>query len=313
MKKILVLGGTGFVGRHLCQALTRVPYSVTVPTRDLSRAPALRALAGLELVPADVHDEAALARLLAGHDAAVNLVAILHGSAFEFERVHVGLVKKIVGACVTAEVQRLVHVSALGAAQDAPSMYQRSKAAAEAVIQASALDWSVLRPSVIFGEGDRFLTLFARLQAVLPVMPLAGADTVFQPVWVGDVVEAIVQCLQRGDTAKRVYEACGPERFSLRQLVQMAGRWSGHARPVVGLPTSMARLQALLMELAPGPTLMSRDNLDSMKVDNVASGSLPGLRGAGNHAFCLECYRSAVSRETAPGGDAGLRLIPSRA
>ena len=139
----------------------------------------------------------------------------------------------------------------------------------------------MLRPSVIFGEGDQFLTLFARLQAVLPVMPLAGADTLFQPVWVGDVVEAMVQCLQRDDTAGLLYEACGPERFTLRQLVQMAGRWSGHARPVIGLPSPMARLQALMMEMMPGPTLMSRDNLESMKVDNVASGNLPGLDALG--------------------------------
>ncbi len=281
MKKILVLGGTGFVGRHLCQALTRLQYSVTVPTRDPSRVPAPSSRAGLALVSADVHDERALARLLPGHDAVVNLVAILHGSAFEFERAHVALVKKIVRACTEAGVTRLVHVSALGAGQDAPSIYQRSKAAGEAVIEASPLDWTVLRPSVIFGEGDQFLTLFARLQAALPVMPLAGADTLFQPVWVGDVVEAIVQCLQRGDTGKRVYEACGPERFSLRQLVQLAGRWSGHARPVIGLPSALARLQALLMEMMPGPTLMSRDNLDSMKVNNVASGKLPGLDALG--------------------------------
>ena len=300
MKKILLLGGTGFVGRHLCQALARLQYRVTVPTRNPSRAPALRLLPGLELVPVDVHDEAALARLLPGHDAVVNLVAILHGSAFDFERVHVALVKKIAGACVTAAVPRLVHISALGAGKDAPSMYQRSKAAGEAVIEASPLDWTVLRPSVIFGEGDQFLTLFARLQAVLPVMPLAGADTLFQPVWVGDVVEAIAQCLQRDDTGKRVYEACGPERFSLRQLVQMAGRWSGHVRPVIGLPSPVARLQALLMEMAPGPTLMSRDNLDSMKVDNVASGSLPGLDALGITPHALSAIAPAYLGTAAP-------------
>ncbi|MEO8653788.1 MAG: complex I NDUFA9 subunit family protein [Ramlibacter sp.] len=281
MKKVLVLGGTGFVGRHLCQALTRLQYGVTVPTRDPSRAQPMRSMPGLELVPADIHDEAALARLVQGHDAVVNLVAILHGSAFEFERVHVALVKKIVHVCSEAGVPRLLHVSALGAGKDAPSMYQRSKAAGEAVLQGSRLRWTVLRPSVIFGEGDQFLTLFARLQAVLPVMPLAGADTLFQPVWVGDVVEAMVQCLQRDDTAGLLYEACGPERFTLRQLVQMAGRWSGHARPVIGLPSPVARLQALMMEMMPGPTLMSRDNLESMKVNNVASGNLPGLDALG--------------------------------
>lgn len=281
MKKILVLGGTGFVGRHLCKELGRLQYRVSVPTRDVSKAHDLQSLPFLDLGQADVHDEAALARLVPGHDAVVNLVAILHGSSFEFQRVHVELVKKIARACTDAGVRRLVHVSALGAGRDAPSMYQRTKAAGEAILQESGLDWTVLRPSVMFGEGDKFLTLFARLQGLLPIVPLAGADTLFQPVWVGDVVSAIVQCLQRDDTTRRTYEVCGPERFSLRQLVKLAGRLSGHPRPVVKLPTVLARLQAFLMELAPGQPLMSRDNLDSMKVNNVASGKLPGLDALG--------------------------------
>jgi uncharacterized protein YbjT (DUF2867 family) len=281
MKKILVFGGTGFVGHHLCKELVRLQHRVTVPTRDVSKAKDVQSLSSVELVQADVHDPATLARLVPGHDAVVNLIAILHGNSLEFERTHVELVKKIVRACQDSGVTRLVHVSALGAAMDAPSMYQRSKAKGEEVLQASSLDWTVLRPSVMFGEGDRFLTLFARLQAVFPIMPLAGANTQFQPVWVGDVVSAIVQCLQRDDTARRTYEIFGPDRFTLRQLVKLAGSVSGHARPVIGLPTPLAQLQAFMMELAPGPTLMSRDNLDSMKVDNVASGRLPGLDALG--------------------------------
>jgi uncharacterized protein YbjT (DUF2867 family) len=279
MKRILVLGGTGFVGRHLCKELARLQYRVTVPTR--SKVQTVQSLPSLDLVQADVHDPAALARLVRGHDAVVNLVAILHGTSFEFQRTHVDLVKKIVQACLDSGVTRLVHVSALGAASDAPSMYQRTKAAGEAVLEASTLHWTVLRPSVMFGEGDRFLNLFARLQKLVPIMPLAGADTLFQPVWVGDVVNAIVQCLQRDESARRIYEACGPERFTLRQLVKLAGSMSGHPRPVVGLPPVLARLQAFLMELAPGQPLMSRDNLDSMKVNNVASGELPGLDALG--------------------------------
>jgi uncharacterized protein YbjT (DUF2867 family) len=281
MKKILVLGGTGFVGRHLCKELARLEYRITVPTRNISKAQSVRSVPSLDLVQADVHDEPTVARLAAGHDAAVNLVAILHGNSFEFERVHAELVRKITRACAQAGLLRIVHVSALGAGPDAPSMYQRSKAAGEAVLQASGLDSTVLRPSVMFGEGDKFLTMFARLQAIFPIMPLAGADTLFQPVWVGDVVSGIVQCLQRDDTVKRAYEACGPEIFSLRQLVELAGSLSGHPRLVVGLPPPLARLQALVMELAPGPRLMSRDNLDSMKVNNVATGKLPGLQALG--------------------------------
>ena len=300
MKRILVLGGTGFVGGHLCKELARLQYRVTVPTR--SKAQAVQSQPLVDLVQADIHDKAALARLIPGHDAVVNLVAILHGDLFRFEYVHVELVKKIARACQDSGVLRLVHVSALGAATDAPSMYQRSKAAGEAVLQGSQLDWTVLRPSVIFGEGDQFLALFARLQKALPVMPLAGADTLFQPVWVGDVVAAIVQCLQRDDTAKRTYEVCGPERFTLRQLVKMAGSLSGHARPVIGLPPPIARLQALFMELAPGPTLMSRDNLDSMKVSNVASGKLPGLDALGIAPHALDAIAPTYlgARQSSP-------------
>ena len=279
MKKILVLGGTGFVGRHLCRELARLQYRVTVPTR--TRVETVQSAPFVELVQADVHDRSVLARLVPGHDAVVNLVGILHGDSFEFERTHVELVNKIARACLDSGVRRLVHVSALGAAKDGPSMYQRSKAAGEAVLQSSGLEWTVLRPSVMFGEGDQFLTLFARLQETLPIMPLAGADTLFQPVWVGDVVDAIVRCLHSDDTRQRTYEICGPERFTLRQLVKLAGSWSGHSRPVVKVPAVLGRLQAFLMELAPGKPLMSRDNLDSMKVSNVASGKLPGLEALG--------------------------------
>ncbi len=281
MKKILVLGGSGFVGHHLCKELARLQYRVTVPTRAVSGPRELQSLPSLDFVQADVHDPAALARVVPGHDAVINLVAILHGNSVEFERIHVELVKKVVQVCQDSGVRRLVHVSALGADKDAPSMYQRSKARGEEVLHASQLDWTVLRPSVIFGEGDRFLTLFAQLQRVFPIMPLAGADTLFQPVWVGDVVSAIVQCLQRDDTAKSTFEICGPDRFTLRQLVELAGSVSGHSRPVVGLPTVLAQLQAFVMELAPGQPLMSRDNLDSMKVNNVASGKLPGVDALG--------------------------------
>jgi NADH dehydrogenase len=300
MKRILVLGGTGFVGRHLCKELARLQYRVTVPTR--SKAQAVQSQPSVDLVQADIHDKAALARLIPGHDAVVNLVAILHGDLFRFEYVHVELVKKIARACLDSGVPRLVHVSALGAATDAPSMYQRSKAAGEAVLQGSQLDWTVLRPSVIFGEGDQFLALFARLQKALPIMPLAGADTLFQPVWVGDVVAAVLQCLQRHDTVRRTFEVCGPERFTLRQLVKMAGSLSGHARPVIGLPEPIARLQALFMELAPGPTLMSRDNLDSMKVSNVASGKLPGLDALGIAPHALDAIAPTYlgSRQSSP-------------
>jgi NADH dehydrogenase len=164
-------------------------------------------------------------------------------------------------------------------------MYQRSKARGElALLSAAAkapLGLTLLRPSVIFGKDDQFINLFAKLQKVFPVMPLAGAHTRFQPVWVHDVAQAIVHCVNTSSTEGQVFELCGPDILTLTELVQLAGRWVGKERPVISLPYAIGWLQALLMEFAPGPTLMSRDNLDSMKVNNIATPHALGLRALG--------------------------------
>ena len=178
-------------------------------------------------------------------------------------------------------VRRLVHVSALGADPAGPSHYLRSKGRGEAALREAGLDLTLLRPSVIFGANDRFLNLFAQLQALFPVLPLAGADARFQPVWVDDVAAAIAACLERPDTIGQVYECAGPEVKTLAELVRLAGEASGHPRPILPLPGPLATLQALAMEFAPGETLMSRDNLASMTVPNVATGQHPGLADLG--------------------------------
>lgn len=298
MKRILILGGTGFVGRHVCEHLVRAGWRITLPTRREANASQVQHLPGLTVLRADVHDETTLARLLPGHDAVLNLVAILHGNEAAFERVHVELPAKLARACLASGVKRLLHVSALGAdaryPEAAPSHYLRSKSRGEAVLQQAAgagLQLTVLRPSVIFGAGDRFLNLFARLQKVFPILPLAGAHARFQPVWVEDVAHAVLRCLQDPATSGQTYELCGPQTFTLKALVQLAGRWSGirhgRGRPVIALPPALGRLQAGLMELLPGPPLMSRDNLDSLRLDNLASGKLPGLRALGIQATAL--------------------------
>ena len=285
MKKILILGGTGFVGRHLCEKLAELPCRVTIVTRRRSNARHLQMLPMVDVVEASAYDSASLMPLLASHDAVVNLIAILHGTEAAFERAHVQLPQALVKACVALGQRRIVHVSALGASLEAPSMYLRSKARGEAVLQSAHLDVTLLRPSVIFGAEDKFLNTFASLQKVFPVIPLAGSTARFQPVWVEDVATALVRCLEGTTTVGKTYEACGPEVFTLKQLVQLAGRYSGinsgAGRPVIGLPDALARVQARMMELAPGEPLMSRDNLDSMKADNVASGLLPGLDALG--------------------------------
>ncbi|MFM1924222.1 MAG: hypothetical protein RIT44_28 [Pseudomonadota bacterium] len=285
MPRVLVLGGSGFVGRQVCEQLARQGWQITVPTRRASHAARIQNLPGLTVLEASVHNEADLARLMPGHDAVVNLVAVLHGNEARFEHVHVELPRKIAQAMQTAGVQRLVHISALGADVQGPSMYQRSKAQGEAVLHQAQLQLSVLRPSVIFGAEDQFLNLFADLQAIAPFMPLASQGTRFQPVWVGDVARAVVTCLQQPGTIGQTYELCGPDVMTLGELVHAAGQWAGvnhgRGRPVVGLPLWMGWLQAWAMEMLPGEPLMSRDNLASMKVDNVASGQWPGLHALG--------------------------------
>ena len=277
MSNILVLGGTGFIGRHICEQLQRAGHRMTVPTRQAKRADVVRHLPLLTVLTANVHDPEVLAQLMAGHDAVVNLVAILHGNEAAFERAHVTLARTIAQACQRSGVRRVVHVSALGAAADGPSMYLRSKAKGEAVLQAAGLELTVLRPSVVFGEGDRFLNLFGGMQKLLPLVPLAGADTRFQPVWVEDVASAVVHALTDTATIGQTVEVVGPDVFTLRELVRMAGRTVGHQRPVLGLPRAVAYFQALLMELAPGEPLISTDNLSSLEVDNVASPASAGI------------------------------------
>ena len=284
-RNILVLGGSGFVGRSVCERLVErsggAGGRIVVPSRHPARAKHIQLLPTVQVVRADVNDARQLAPLVAGCDAVINLVAILHGSEAAFQQAHVELPRQIAAACAAAGVRRLVHVSALGVGPDAPSRYLRSKTAGEAVLASSAtsagLELTVLRPSVIFGEHDSFLNLFASLQAVFPVMPLAGAGARFQPVWVDDVAGAIVTCLDRPATIGQTIECAGPRVFTLKELVQLAGRASGHVRPVISLPAALGRLQAGAMELLPGTPLMSRDNVDSMQVDNVASGQWPGL------------------------------------
>lgn len=290
-ERILLLGGSGFVGRSVCERLVERSGGagrIVVPSRRPARVKHLQMLPNVQVVGADVHDDATLRRLVENSDAVVQLVAILHGRPSDFQRVHVDLPGRLGTMCGRAGVRRVVHVSALGVARDVPSHYLRSKFAGEEAVRLGVRESVLLRPSVVFGEHDRFLNLFATLQRLAPVVPLAGAEARLQPVWVEDLAEAIVRALDDAGSAGRSYECAGPRVYTLRQLVRLAGRWSGHERPVIGLPDPIARLQALAFELLPGEPLITRDNIDSLTVPNVATGVLPGLDALGITPTALE-------------------------
>ena len=283
---ILVLGGSGFVGRYLVPRLDAAGYPVTVPTRNRERARHLILLPKIDVVQANIRDPAELDRLVAGKDVVINLVGILHGRMGEdndpygpdFRAAHVDLMQSLVEAAVKNQVSRVIQLSALGVTESdpatLPSRYLRSKAAAEKLLRDSPLDHVIFRPSVIFGPGDSLLSLFASLQRFLPALAVPHADARFQPVYVGDVADAITRVIDRADMARRTFELAGPDVYTLRELIRLAGSYSGHERMVFNLPNSLGHLQALIMEKLPGRTLMSRDNLMSMRVDNVASGPI---------------------------------------
>ncbi len=283
--KILVIGGSGFIGQHVVGKLVKAEHTVFVPTRRMPKARELLVYPTVTVLERDVHVDAVLDELVQGMDAVVNLVGVLHSSrgepyGAEFARAHVELPRRIAQACARLGVPRLLHVSALGASTAGSSQYLRSKGAGEQELQricaeSNNLQVTVFRPSVVFGPGDSFMNMFASLARFFPVLPLAGSEARMQPVYVGDVAQAIVVALDRNDSCGQTYELAGPRVYTLGELVALAAKWSGRPRSVVPLPMSIGRLQARLFELLPGEPLMSRDNLDSLQTDNILSASAP--------------------------------------
>lgn len=274
---VAVLGGSGFVGRQVCRALAAEGYRVRVATRDRERAKEqLILLPTAEVVVAKVHDPAELSAFVRGSEAVINLIGVLHDGrgTRSFREAHVELARKLVAACHSSGIGRLLQMSALAAGRAGPSAYLRSKGEAEAIVRGSGLAWTVFRPSVVFGREDSFLNLFAQVLRYSPMMALACPRARFQPVYVEDVAAAFVKSLGALHSVGQSYDLCGPRVYTLRELVEYVGAVTGHKRPIVGLNDTLSWCQAAIMEWLP-VTLMTRDNYLSMKVDSVCGCDFP--------------------------------------
>jgi NADH dehydrogenase len=305
ISSVCILGGTGLVGRAIAEQVAARGMRIRIVTRIEARARKLRVLPTVEVVAADPHDPAQLRACFDNMDAVINLVGILHErGARTFEACHAELPRKVVQACRASGVQHLLHMSALGAGEDAPSAYQRSKAAGEAAIRAAAeaTPFTIFRPSVIFGEADRFLNLFATLLRLFPVVPLGGAHARFQPIWVEDVARCFSVALGNASCFNQAYDLCGPRAYTLAELVRFVAATTGRRRAVIALPAPLARMQAFVMEHLPGK-LLTRDNLRSMSVDNVCAAAFPevfGFEPSPLEAVAPEYLAGSVARARYP-------------
>lgn len=276
-RSVCVLGGTGFVGRALVNHLARARYRVVIPTRRRQRNRDMLVFPGVELIGMDVHDEAALTAALRGTDAVVNLIGILNERGRDgsgFKRVHVDLVAKLLRACQETGVSRLLHMSALKAhAERAPSHYLRTKGQAEQMIRNQAGDdvrFTIFKPSVIYGPGDSFTNRFARLLKLMPVLPLACADSRMTPAYVDDVARAFTSALENSHTFGRTYELCGPDIYTLEEVVRFVQRQLRMRRAIMPLPKPLGKMQAWAGEFLPGKPF-SLDNFASLGVSGVCA------------------------------------------
>lgn len=282
VRKICILGGSGFVGSHLVNRLYKEGHRICLLTRHPSRCKHLFVLPDLDIRKADIHDPAELIRQFTGTDVVINLVGILHErKGGDFGRNHVELPRKVVAACRAAGVKRLLHMSALGASPEGLSGYQKSKGRGEALVreaQDENLQITLFRPSIIYGQGDRFLNLFAELLGWMPVFPLGSPEARIQPIFVGDVVRAFAASLGNPATFGKTYDLCGPQVYTLLQLVELVATTRGYRRMIVPLGELFSYLQAWLFEFAP-VKMLTRDNYRTLKTDAVCNCPFPAEFG----------------------------------
>ena len=284
-KVVTVFGGSGFVGRQVVRELARIGCRVRVAVRFPDTASDLKPMGDVgQIIPiaCNIRQESSVARALDGADSVINLVGILYESGTQtFDAVHHQGAARIARVAKAAGISNFIQMSALGVAPDSPAQYARSKAAGEAAVRAEIPEAIVVRPSVIFGPEDSFFNRFASIMRITPLLPLkGGGEQKFQPVYVGDVADAIVKALTDSSAAGRTYELCGPTVYSFKELMELVMSETGRHVGLVPVPFELARIKAFFLELLPVPPL-TRDQVELLRSDNIATGNLPGLKDLG--------------------------------
>jgi NADH dehydrogenase len=282
---VTVFGGSGFVGRHLVKRLAGQGDRVRVAVRDPEAAQYLKPMGDvgqIGIVQANVRHDGSVAAAVTGADAVVYLPGVLYKSGAQtFEAVHAEGPGRVALAAREAGAGRFIHVSAIGADPESPAQYGQSKAAGEAAVRAAFPQATILRPSLMFGPEDDFINRFAALARLSPVLPLIdGGETRFQPVYVGDVAQAMVAILDDPATASQLYELGGPQVLSFREILALILRETGRKRLLVSVPSWLMLIQAAFLQLLPKPPL-TRDQVRLLGIDNVVSEGALGLADLG--------------------------------
>ncbi len=286
LRNVTVFGASGFIGRHLVQRLARLGIRVKAVGRRPQNAQFLTQMGDVgQIAPlgVDITQDAAVAAAVANADAVVNLVGILYQRGrSSFKAIHTDGAERVALAAQRAGAQRLVHVSAVGADANSPSLYARTKALGEGAVRTALPSATVVRPSIVFGPEDDFFNRFASMARCVPALPLFGGGTTrYQPVYVGDVADAIVKGLTDPGAAGKTFELGGPRIYTFAELMELVLAVTERRRPLVKLPFWMADIIGTFAALAPGRPPLTRDQAKLLRIDNVAAPGMPGLAELG--------------------------------
>ncbi|WP_431284886.1 complex I NDUFA9 subunit family protein [Humitalea sp. 24SJ18S-53] len=301
-----VFGGSGFIGRQVVKRLAAQDYIVRIVTRDAEAVqPQMTQGRVGQIVPvlANISDDASVGRAVAGCDVVINLLGILfERRAGDFTRVQAEAPGRIARAASAAGVSHLVHISAIGADAGSDSLYARTKAEGEAAVRQGFPAAVILRPSVVFGPEDSFFNRFAGLARMLPFMPVVHGETKFQPVYVGDVADAVMAAIARPDAAGRVFELGGPRVASFRDLMGFVLTTTRRRKRMIDLPMGLVRFQARIGDRLPKPPLTT-DQLKLLERDNVVAEGADGLAALGIAPTPMEAVVPGYLSRFRRGGD----------